>query len=291
MKDKTNLGISLMILTTFLFSCMDGVSKFLADNNNVITLVTFRYWFILIFLFSFWIFSSKNIKTIVYTKKPILQFSRGLILSLNNCIVVYTFSLIGLVETHSIIACYPLIVAGLSVPFLGEKFGWRRWSAIFFGFLGVLIILQPGLSVFSLGSIFAFIGATMFAVYLIITKYVSKYDNALTSFFWTGFGGTITMCIMTVFFGDFISSEYLFFVLIMCILSAISHFLMVKILELVEASLIQPYSYFQLVFASLIGIIIFSETINFIVIIGVLIVVSSGLYTFWRERIVKNQNS
>ena len=77
----------------------------------------------------------------------------------------------------------------------------------------------------------------------------------------------------------------------MCILSAISHFLMVKILELVEASLIQPYSYLQLVFASLIGIYIFSETIDYIASIGVLIVVLSGLFTFWRERIVKNQNS
>lgn len=279
-----------MILTTFLFSCMDGVSKFLADNNNVITLITFRYWFILIFLFSFWIFTKKKIKTIVYTKKPILQFSRGLILSLNNCIVIYTFSLIGLVETHSIIACYPLIVASLSVPFLGEKFGWRRWSAIFFGFLGVLIILKPGYSIFSLGSIFAFIGATMFAIYLILTKLASKYDNALTSFFWTGFGGSITMCFMFFIYGDFISSKYLYLVLIMCVLSAISHFLMVKILELVEASLIQPYSYLQLVFASLIGIFIFSETVDVMIIIGVFIVVLSGLFTFWRERIAKNQN-
>ena len=102
MKDYTNTGISLMILTTFLFSCMDGVSKYLAENNNVISLVAFRYWFVLI----------------------------------------------GLVETHAIIACYPLIVAGLSVPFLGEKFGWRRWSAIAFGFIGVIIILRPGFNIF-----------------------------------------------------------------------------------------------------------------------------------------------
>ena len=115
-----------MILTTFLFSCMDGVSKYLAENNNVISLVAFRYWFILVFIFSYWIFSKKRFHEIAYTKQPFLQFSRGLILSLNNCIVVYTFALIGLVETHAVIACYPLIVAGLSVPFLGEKFGWRR---------------------------------------------------------------------------------------------------------------------------------------------------------------------
>ena len=150
MKDNTNIGISLMILTTFLFSCMDGVSKFLAENNNVISLVALRYWFIIIFIFSYWVFTKKKILDIVGTTQPFLQFSRGLILSLNNCLVVYTFTLIGLIETHAIIACYPLIVAGLSVPFLGEKFGWRRWTAIAFGFIGVIIILRPGFGIFSL---------------------------------------------------------------------------------------------------------------------------------------------
>ena len=163
-----------MILTTFLFSCMDGVSKYLAEHNNVISLVAFRYWFILVFIFSYWIFSKKRFLEIAYTKQPFLQFARGLILSLNNCIVVYTFTIIGLVETHAIIACYPLIVAGLSVPFLGEKFGWRRWTAIFVGFVGVIIILRPATNIISEGSIFALRGAVMFAVYLILTRYVSR---------------------------------------------------------------------------------------------------------------------
>jgi len=64
MKNYTNTGISLMILTTFLFSCMDGVSKYLAENNNVISLVAFRYWFILVFIFSYWIFSKKRFQEI-----------------------------------------------------------------------------------------------------------------------------------------------------------------------------------------------------------------------------------
>ena len=290
MKNYTNTGISLMILTTFLFSCMDGVSKYLAEYNNVISLVAFRYWFILVFIFSYWIFSKKRFHEIAYTKQPFLQFARGLILSLNNCIVVYTFALIGLVETHAVIACYPLIVAGLSVPFLGERFGWRRWSAIAFGFIGVLIILRPGFTIFSIGSIFAFIGASMFALYLILTKYASRQDSAITSFFWTGLGGSITMLFMIAFFGDIISKDFYVLVFIMCTLSAISHFLMVKILELVEASLIQPYSYLQLVFSAIIGVFVFSERLDIFILLGVFIVVSSGLYTFWREKVVKNFN-
>ena len=156
-----------MVVTTFMFSAMDGVSRFLAERNNVFTLVTMRYWFIATIMIISCLFIKNSLTKILYTKQPYIQFTRGLILSLNNCLVVYTFTLLGLVETHAIIACYPLIVAGLSVPFLGEKFGWRRWTAIFVGFVGVIIILRPTPNIISEGSIFALIGAVMFAVYLL----------------------------------------------------------------------------------------------------------------------------
>ena len=97
------------------------------------------------------LFLKNSFKRIIYTHQPLLQFGRGIILSINNCIVIYSFTLIGLIETHAVIACYPLMVAALSVPFLGEKFGWRRWTSIAFGFIGVIIILRPGFGIFSLG--------------------------------------------------------------------------------------------------------------------------------------------
>ena len=153
-----------MVVTTFMFSAMDGVSRFLAESNNVFTLVTMRYWFITIIMIISCVFIKNSFTKILYTKQPFTQFTRGLILSLNNCLVVYTFTLLGLVETHAIIACYPLIVAGLSVPFLGEKFGWRRWTAIFIGFIGVIIILRPTTNIISQGSIFALLGAIMLSL-------------------------------------------------------------------------------------------------------------------------------
>ena len=283
MQNNVSLGISLMVVTTFMFSTMDGVSKYLAETNNVFTLVTFRYWFIALIMIISCIFIKNSFATIIKTKQPYVQFSRGLILSLNNCLVVYTFTLLGLVETHAIIACYPLIVAGLSVPFLGEKFGWRRWTAILTGFIGVLIILRPASSVISEGSIFAIIGAIMFAVYLILTRYVSRLDTAVTIFFWTGIGGTVTMTVISFFIWEPIPQKDLLWLLTMCILSSSSHFLMVKTLQVAEASVIQPFSYLQLVFGSIIGVTIFSESIDLMIIVGVTIVIGSGLFTTWRE--------
>ena len=171
----------------------------------------------------------------------------------------------------------------MSVPFLGEKFGWRRWTAIFIGFIGVIIILRPTSNIISEGSIFALIGAVMFAVYLILTRCVSRQDSAITSFFWTGIGGTVTMSIISVFNWNNILEEDYLWLFIMCFLSASSHFMMVKTLQVAEASVIQPFSYLQLVFGSIIGVTIFSESINSMIVIGVIVVIGSGLFTTWRE--------
>ena len=288
MQNNVLLGIGLMVVTTFMFSTMDGVSRYLAENNNVFTLVTMRYWFIAIVMAITCLFVKDSFQKILYTKQPFTQFSRGLILSLNNCLVVYTFTLLGLVETHAIIACYPLIVAGLSVPFLGEKFGWRRWTAIFIGFVGVIIILRPTTNVISEGAIYALVGAIMFAVYLILTRYVSRIDKAITSFFWAGIGGSVTMTIISFFIWENILKEDFLWLLIMCVLSASSHFMMVKTLQVAEASVIQPFSYLQLVFGSIIGVTIFSESIDLMIVVGVTIVIGAGLFTAWREYIKKH---
>ncbi len=289
MQNNVLYGISLMVITTFMFSSMDGFSRYLAQNNNVFTLVTMRYWFIALVILISCFFIKNPISEILKTDQPYIQFSRGVILSLNNCLVVYTFTLLGLVETHAIIACYPLIVAGLSVPFLGEKFGWRRWLAIFIGFIGVIVILRPTTNVISEGSVFAIIGAIMFAVYLILTRHVSKSDTAVTSFFWTGIGGAVTMSIISLFIWDNILREDYFWLFIMCLLSATSHFMMVKTLQVAEASVVQPFSYLQLVFGSIIGVTIFSESIDMMIIVGSLIVIGSGLFTTWREYKLKEK--
>ena len=288
MQNNVLFGITLMVITTFMFSSMDGVSRYLAEKNNVFTLVTMRYWFIAFVMMVTCLFIKNRISDILNTKQPYIQFSRGVILSLNNCLVVYTFTLLGLVEAHAIIACYPLIVAGLSVPFLGERFGWRRWMAIFTGFIGVIIILRPNTNVITEGSIFAIVGAIMFAVYLILTRYVSRSDTAITSFFWTGIGGTVTMSLISLFIWDNILKEDYLWLLLMCILSAGSHFMMVKTLQVAEASVVQPFSYLQLVFGSIIGVTIFSESIDLMIIVGALVVIGSGLFTTWREYKIKH---
>jgi drug/metabolite transporter (DMT)-like permease len=111
----------MMILTTSVFAMQDGISKHLASEYNVIMVVMVRYWFFAMFVVIVATQKSGGLKKASYTKQPLVQIIRGVLLALQVCVMVFAFTLLGLVESHAIFACYPLLVAALSEPILGEK--------------------------------------------------------------------------------------------------------------------------------------------------------------------------
>ena len=286
MKNNVSLGILLMISAIFFLSIMDGISKYLSQHYSVIAINMFRYWFfgaLLIFLS----YSPKEKKIKVpKTKYKYIQILRGTILAIEMCFAHYCFLKIGLIESHAIFASGPLIVAIFSLIILNEKFGWRRWSAIIFGFVGILIILRPGLKVFDPISLIAVGCAIAFSLYQVLTRYVSEEDDSDTSFFYTGVTGLIVLTFIGPFFITKIDFLDVFFILAVCCLGAAGHYLMIKSFQNAEASLLQPFIYLHLVFVSFIGIFIFDENIDMPILIGSFIVIGAGLYTFWRERII-----
>ena len=104
-------------------------------------------------------------------------------LAIQMCFAHYCFLKLGLIETSAIFAVGPLMVTALSIIFLNEKVGWQRLVAIAFGFIGIMIILRPGMKVFDPLSILALACALSYAVYQILTRFVSKFDASETSFF------------------------------------------------------------------------------------------------------------
>jgi len=289
MKNNVSLGISLMILAIFLLSIMDGISKYLSQHYSVIAINMFRYWFfgaLLIFLS----FSPKEKKIkLPETKYKYIQILRGTILAIEMCFAHYCFLKIGLIEAHAIFASGPLIVAIFSLIILNEKFGWRRWLAIIVGFIGILIILRPGLKVFDPISLIAVGCAIAFSLYQVLTRYVSDQDDSNTSFFYTGVTGLIVLTLIGPFFLTEIVFKDIFFIIAVCCLGAAGHYLMIKSFQNAEASILQPFIYLHLVFVSFIGIFIFDENIDSYILIGSIIVIGAGLYTFWRERIVEEK--
>jgi len=278
------LGIILMIATSFVFAMQDGISRHLAGTYNTYMVVMVRYWFFAAFVIALAARAPGGLAKAVKTRQPGVQIFRGLLLAAEICVMVQAFTILGLVESHAVFAAYPLLVALLSGPVLGEKVGWRRWTAIGIGFAGVLIILRPGYAVFDPAALIPFLAATMFALYGLLTRYVARQDAASVSFFWTGVSGMVAMTLVGVWFWEPMTGPDWAWMGLLCLTAASGHFLLIKSLEVAEASAVQPFAYLQLVFATGLGILVFGETLELPVAIGAAVVVAAGIFTLWRAR-------
>ena len=290
-EQNTRLGIALMCATSLVFAAQDGLSRHLAGEYNTLMVVMIRYWFFAAFVIAISIRKTGSVTAAARTTQPLLQAFRGLLLAAEICVTVFTFTVIGLVNSHAVFACYPLIVAGLSGPVLGEKVGWRRWAAILVGFAGVLIILQPGTGVFSPFALLALLASGMFALYGLLTRYAARRDPAAVSFFWTGTMGAIAMTAVGIWYWEPMTGRDSAIMAILCLTGAGGHFLLIKTYEVAEASAVQPFAYLQLVFAIAIGMLVFGETLAPNVAAGGLIVALAGLFALLRERQVRRDPS
>ncbi len=253
------LGIMLMIATTMVFAVQDGLSRHLAENYNVLMVVMIRYWFFAAFVIALALRKAGGIRRAAATTQPAVQILRGVLLSAQICTMVLGFTILGLVESHAVFTCYPLLVAALSGPILGEKVGWRRWAAIGVGFVGVLVILQPG--------------------------YVARRDNTATSFFWTGVTGAVVMTAVGVWFWEPMTPGNWLLMGTLCITGVTGHWLLIRCYEVAEASAVQPFAYTQLIFTVIIGLSVFNEVLRPSVVLGAGMIVAAGLFTLWRERL------
>ena len=282
MRTDNRLGILLMTITTFVFAMQDGISRYLAENYNVFMVVMIRYWFFAAFVIAIARHQKGSVRAAARTSQPLLQAFRGLLLAGEICVMVIGFVYLGLVESHAIFAVYPLLIAALSGPVLGESVGWRRWVAIGIGFAGVLVILRPGFGVFSPAALCPMIAAMMFALYGLLTRYVARRDAAATSFFWTGVSGAVLMTVIGLPNWQPLMGWDWAVMALLCVTGAGGHFLLIKTYEVAEAGAVQPFAYLQLPFAASLGLVAFGETLAPNVALGALIVVGAGVFTLVR---------
>ena len=283
-QNTVGLGILLMIGSTIVFALQDGMSRHLAEQYNTLMVVMIRYWFFAAFVIAIAARSKGGLRRAVKTSQPGIQILRGLLLAGEVCVAVYGFTLLGLIESQAVFICYPLLVAALSGPVLGESVGWRRWTAIGVGFVGVMFILKPSEGVFNVAAAIPLIAALMFALYSLLTRYAARRDTTATSFFWTGAVGAVFMTAVGIWHWEVMTLPDYGWMACLCVTGALGHWLLIKCYEVAEASAVQPFAYFHFVWASVLGITIFSEVIRTNVAFGAALIVAAGLFTLWRER-------
>ena len=284
MNTNRTVGIAFMIVTMAIFSIQDGLSKLLALDYPPIFIVMIRFWAFAAFVLALAQVKFGGPKAAARTKRPAIQFLRGAMLVFQIVLMTYSFAALGLAETHAIMGAYPLIIAAMAAIFLGEKVSLSQWVAIGAGFIGVLVLLQPGTHVFDVKALIPLFCACVFATYSILTRWVGRTDAPSVSFFYTGIGGAVCISLIGPFFWtEMLATDWIWMILL-CITGATGHFCLIKAYEHAPAADLQPFAYLQLILSSVIGVLAFREEIDVPLILGTAIVVAAGLFALLKGK-------
>ena len=264
---------------------MDGFAKFLSSDLPILQITWARYFFTVFFILPIMFFFFK--KKLVWTDKPKLQFIRGLILLSANVCFFYSISVISLPKALTLAFVAPLIVTAFSPVFLGEKVGFRRWSAVVIGFIGSLIVIRPGFVEINLASLAALGTGVMYGFYLIITRKLSTSDNPLLTLLFTGVVGTFIISIFMPFFWVSPTFSQWSMMISLGIFASIGHLLLILSLKYADASKLAPLSYFEIITNTIIGYYFFNDFPDNWTFLGLFIIVLSGIYISRRGHLVK----
>ncbi len=266
-----------------LFACLDTTAKYLNTQMDSLQIAWARYTsaFVLTLIVS----NPLTHPRLLRTRSPKLQITRSLLLVGSTALNFLGLRWLQLDEALSIIFTFPLLVAIISGPMLGEWIGWRRWTAIGFGFVGVLLITRPGLGGMHPAALFT-LGATIcYGFYAVITRIVSRVDSNQTSLFYANFIGALVMLpVIPVVWQPPVDWVVALLMVMIGVLGSTGHYFLIAGHKLAPASVLSPFVYTQLIWVIIFGYLVFGQVPNSWTIAGAAIVIASGLYLLYRER-------
>ena len=275
------LGIVLMMIGLALFAGGEAIVKTLAAKYDITQVGWARYVFHA--LVTFVLFFRSGIFRLAKTTRPWLHISRSALMLFATCLFFFALRYLPLADAVAILFIAPIMITAFSIPILKEQVGWRRWAAIFVGFIGAMIIIRPGGVATHWAALLPFGSAIAYAIYQILTRIASRTDSTQTSLFWTSvFGVSVTS-----FFVPFvwITPTPIEWMLMMGLggMYGVGHYLLIRGLEIAPASRMSPFLYTQIIWATLFGFIFFGQLPDMMTIGGTAVVIVSGLYIWWRE--------
>lgn len=283
--ENVGRGIALMVTAITVFAVMDIVVKYLTRDYEVLQVVWARFVFhALIFLI---VFAGTRPRALFATRRPFLQISRSILLTTATMCFFTALKYLPLADAISIGFISPLLVTAFAIPILGEKVGIRRWSAILVGFAGVLIVIRPGLGVMHWAAVMPLGMATCFAMYQILTRIAGRTEDARTSQVWASAVGVIVLSCIAPYVWTPPDAMGWFLMVVAGLAGGVGHFLLIKAYEIAPASILSPFVYTQLIWMIAAGYFLFGDFPDHWTLLGGAIIISSGIYIFRREAMVK----
>jgi drug/metabolite transporter (DMT)-like permease len=274
-------GIGLMLLGIFLFCCNDALGKWLLGTYSVWQMLVIRSVAALI-LMSPLIWRER--RGFAAASRPGLQIVRVGLSVMESIMFFWAVTYLPLADTVTFYLAAPIYVTALSALFLGEQVGWRRWSAVTVGFIGVLIALRPSAATLTWPALIALAGSMFFAVFLIITRMLRGTSEVVMV---SGtFGAMFVVSGIAAPFGWAApSGRDLGLMAILGVVAMAAFACVNRSLRLAPASVVVPYQYTMIVWAVALGWLVFGDVPDAFTLGGAVIIVAAGLYIFWREQV------
>jgi drug/metabolite transporter (DMT)-like permease len=225
----------------------------------------------------------------MHTGRLGLQLMRGAALLSSSLFFICGLRFLPIAEASATGFVAPLFVTALSIVFLSERVGVRRWLATAVGLIGVLIILRPGTSAFHLAAFFPIVSALAWACTLIMTRMMSGKEAAITTMTYSSIAGVCILSALVPLVWVAPSWRDVLFGVLIGVASTAGQWIVVLAFRYADASVLAPFSYSQLLWVSILGFLIFGEVPDTWTVVGAVFIVSSGLYTAHRERVRRSQ--
>ncbi|MFM2280754.1 MAG: hypothetical protein RLZZ444_2985 [Pseudomonadota bacterium] len=285
-------GAGIMAFAMLILPCMDAIAKYLSTFQAMSPGQVSFYRFFFQLVLTLPLLLSVSGANAFKAKRPWINIFRGVLHAAATFLFFAAVKYMPLADVFAIYFVEPFMLTAMSALFLGEKVGWRRWTAIAVGFGGALIVIQPSFEIFGFKALLPVACAFLFALYLFLNRAIGEADPPLTMQTLAGLGGTIFMALVLLVGSsagvpDFaISLPQSWMVLgLIVVLGAISgygHLLVVQAFRLAPVSVLAPFQYFEIISATVLGFLLFGEFPSASKWLGVVIIVASGLFIIWR---------
>jgi drug/metabolite transporter (DMT)-like permease len=266
-----------VLAAVFLFACQDAISKHLFVSYSVPYVQAIRYGVNLVILFA--VFLPRSGFALFKTDRIWLVLARGVALALGSLTGGLALQAMPLAEMVSILYLGPLLVLFLAMPLLGEKVMWYGWAATALGFVGLLLIVRPGSDLSTTGLIYSFLCLLTAVIYPILSRLLSKTESTQTLMVYVGVVGAIFYGVQlpwtmpTTFPNAFDFS----LMLIIGLTSLIAHSMFTMAYARAPVSLLAPFTYVHIAWATLLGWLYFNQVPDYITFIGIGFVAAAGI--------------
>jgi drug/metabolite transporter (DMT)-like permease len=285
--DRPFRGIALILASTVFLGASDVTAKYLSATLPSIEIAWIRFLVFALIMSPAMLPGSPLFA--LHSQRPGLQVMRGVALLASSLFFISGLRFLPIAEASATGFVSPLFVTALSIVFLGERVGVRRWLATAVGLIGVLVILRPGSSAFHPAAFFPIVSALAWACTLIMTRMMSGKEHAITTMTYSSIVGVCVISALVPFVWVAPSWHDILFGVFIGVASTAGQWIVVLAFRYADASVLAPFSYTQLVWVSILGFVIFGELPDVWTVTGAVFIVASGLYTAHRERIRRSQ--